>query len=381
LAAHNRGVFSQSQIKRTLSQPIAISYITELLESDDYTHRTELADFLCEEWGFQDARGDLQRGGCVKALRELEAAGHFMLPVAQAKTGPCKPKRLAEAVADPTGVPAQAGEVRGLALTLVCGEEHMRIWNEMMIREHRRGHGPLVGRQVRYLIGSEYGWLGAMGFAAPALQLADRDRWIGWTVEQRRASLHTVVNMSRFLIRPTVHCANLASMLLGMAARQMPVDFEQRYHYRPILLESFVDSAHFVGTSYQAANWIRVGRTQGRGRQDRARQASQTVKDIYVYPLAKDFRAQLGLAADAGRSALSPADGLDAQTWAEKEFGGAPLGDERLSKRLEKVASAKASAPGRAFGGVAKGDAASVKGYYRLIDMPEDSAVTRCGGC
>ena len=369
-------MFSQSQIKRTLSQPIAISYITELLESDDYTHRTELADFLCEEWGFQDARGDLQRGGCVKALRELEAAGHFVLPVAQAKTGPCTPKRLAEAVADPTGVPAQAGEVRGLALTLVCGEEHMRIWNEMMIREHPRGHGPLVGRQVRYLIGSEYGWLGAMGFAAPALQLADRDRWIGWTVEQRRASLHTVVNMSRFLIRPTVRCANLASMLLAMAARQMPVDFEHRYHYRPILVESFVDSAHFVGTSYQAANWIRVGRTQGRGRQDRARQASQTVKDIYVYPLAKDFRAQLGLAADAGRSALSPADGLDAQTWAEKEFGGAPLGDERLSKRLEKVASAKASAPGRAFCGVAKGDAASVKGYYRLIDMPEDSAVT-----
>jgi hypothetical protein len=369
-------VFSQSQIKRTLSQPVAISYVAELLDSGEFIHRSELADFLCEEWGFQDARGDLQRGGCVKALRELEAAGHFTLPVAQAKTGPGTPKRLPEAVADPTGVPAQAGEVRGLALTLVGGEEHMRIWNEMMIREHPRGHGPLVGRQVRYLIGSEYGWLGAMGFAAPALQLADRDHWIGWTLEQRRAALHTVVNMSRFLIRPAVHCANLASMLLAMAARQMPVDFEQRYHYRPILVESFVDSVHFAGTSYQAANWIRIGRTQGRGRQDRARQASETVKDIYVYPLEKDFRVQLGLAADAGRSALGPADGLEAETWAEKEFGGAPLGDERLSKRLNQVASSKAGLPGRAFCGVAQGDAASVKGYYRLIDMPKDSAVT-----
>lgn len=369
-------MFSQSQIKRTLSHPVAISYVAELLDGGEFIHRTELADFLCEEWGFQDARGDLQRGGCVKALRELETAGHFTLPVAQAKTGAGTPKRLPEAVADPTGVPAQAGEVRGLALTLVGGEEHMRIWNEMMIREHPRGHGPLVGRQVRYLIGSEYGWLGAMGFAAPALQLADRDHWIGWTVEQRRASLHTLVNMSRFLIRPAVHCANLASMLLAMAARQMPVDFEQRYHYRPILVESFVDSAHFAGTSYQAANWIRIGRTQGRGRQDRARQASETVKDIYVYPLEKDFRAQLGLAADAGRSTLGPADGLEAETWAEKEFGGAPLGDERLSKRLEKVASVKASSPGRAFCGVAQGDAASVKGYYRLIDMPAESAVT-----
>jgi hypothetical protein len=260
-------------------------------------------------------------------------------------------------------------------LLLVSGEAHMRIWNEMMIREHPRGHGPLVGRQVRYLIESAHGWLGAMGFAAPALQLADRDDWIGWTVEQRRASLHTVVNMSRFLIRPSVHCANLASRLLAMAARQLPVDFQQRYHYRPFLMESFVDRAHFAGTCYQAANWIRVGRTQGRGRQDRFRQASETVKDIYVYPLEKDFRAQLGLAADAGRSALSPADGLEAETWAEKEFGGAPLGDARLSKRLVNVAHAKASTPGRAFCGVAQGDAAAVKGYYRLIDMPEDSAV------
>ena len=369
-------MFSQSQIKRTLSRPDVLAYVVDLLDSGEFLHRTELAEFLCEECGFHDERGQTQRDGCVKALRELEAAGHFTLPAAQTKTGPNTPKRLPEAVADPVGVPAQAGEVRGLALILVSSEEQMRIWNEMMIREHPRSHGPLVGRQVRYLIGSEYGWLGAMGFAAPALQLADRDRWIGWTVEQRRASLHTVVNMSRFLIRPAVHCANLASMLLAMAARQMPVHFEQRYHYRPILLESFVDSAHFAGTSYQAANWIRVGRTQGRGRQDRARQASETVKDIYVYPLEKDFRAQLGLAADAGRSALGPADGLEAETWAEKELGGAPLGDERLSKRLVNVSSAKAELPGRAFTGVAQGDAAAVKGYYRFIDMPEDSAVT-----
>jgi hypothetical protein len=367
---------SQSQIKRTLSTPVAISYVAGLLESGEFIHRTELAEFVCEQCGFQDPRGHTQRDGCLKALRDLEAAGHFALPAAQGRTGPSTPRRLTEAVADPVGVPAQAGEVGGLALLLVSTEEHMRIWNEMMIREHPRGHGPLVGRQVRYLIDSACGWLGAMGFAAPALQLADRDRWIGWTVEQRRASLHTVVNMSRFLIRPSVRCANLASRLLAMAAQRLPEDFEQRYRYRPYLLESFVDRARFAGTCYQAANWIRVGRTQGRGRQDRFRQASATIKDIYMHPLEKDFRAQLGLAADAGRSALAPADGLEAETWAEKELGGAPLGDERLSRRLVNVASAKAGIPSRAFCGVAQGDGAAVKGYYRLIDMPEDSAVT-----
>jgi len=374
---HNLPVLPQNQIKRTLSQPLALAYVAGLLNDDsEFVHRSELAEFLCEEFGFHDARGQAQLDGCLKALRELEAGGYFTLPEAQGKPGPSRPKRLAEAVADPTGVPAQAGEVRGLALVLVSTEPHMRLWNEMMIREHPRGHGPLVGRQVRYLIDSEHGWLGALGFAAPALQLADRDHWIGWTVEQRRTSLHMVVNMSRFLIRPSVHCANLASHLLAMAARQLPDDFQQRYHYRPLLIESFVDSAHFAGTSYQAANWIRVGQTKGRGRQDRFRQASETVKDIYVYPLEKNFRAQLELAVDAGRSALGPADGLEADTWAEKEFGGAPLGDERLSKRLVNVASAKAGTPGRAFCGVAQGDAAAVKGYYRLIDMAEDSEVT-----
>ncbi|MEI8188674.1 MAG: Druantia anti-phage system protein DruA, partial [candidate division NC10 bacterium] len=221
---------TQHQIKRTLSQPAAIEDVAGLLNAHEFVHRSALADFLCEQFGFSDVRGHEQRDGCRKALRELEAAGHFTLPAARGTTGPNTPKRLPEAVADPTGVPAKAGEVRGLELIRVRSEAHMRIWNERMIREHPRGHGPLVGRQMRYLIGSEYGWLGAMGFAAPALHLAERDRWIGWDVEQRRASLHTVVNLSRFLIRPSVHCANLASRLLAMAVQRLPDDFEQRFN-------------------------------------------------------------------------------------------------------------------------------------------------------
>lgn len=367
---------TQNQIKRTLSQPAAIEYVAGLLHVNEFVHRSELADFVSEQFGFYDTRGQAQRAGCLKALRELEATGHLTLPTARGKTGPNTPKRLQAPVADPTGVPAKAGEVRGLELIRVSTEAHMRLWNELMIREHPRGHGPLVGRQMRYLVSSAYGWLGALGFAAPALHLAERDRWIGWDVEQRRAYLHTLVNMSRFLIRPSVHCTNLASRLLALAVQRLPDDFEHRFHYRPWLLESFVDRARFLGTCYQAANWIRVGRTQGRGRQDRFRHARETAKDIYVYPLEKDFRSHLGLAADAGRSALEPADGLETETWAEKEFGGAPLGDARLSQRLVHVAAAKADQPWRAFCGVARGHWAAVKGYYRLIDMPEASAVT-----
>jgi hypothetical protein len=225
-------------------------------------------------------------------------------------------------------------------------------------------------------VGSEHGWLGAFGFAAPALQLADRDGWIGWNAEQRRAHLHAVVGLSRFLIRPSVKCRNLASRLLSMSLERLVEDFQRRYHYRPWLVESFLDRSRFSGTCYQAANWIRVGQTTGRGRQDRFNKREETIKDIYVYPLEKDFRDRLGLAKGAGLGALGPADGVDGKNWAKQEFGGAPLGDARLSTRLVDIAAAKAEKPGRAFTGVAEGDWPAVKAYYRLIDHPDKEAIS-----
>ena len=373
---HNCGMNTQNQVKRTLSRPKTINYVRELLLGNQFINRTGLADFLCEKFRFYDGRGKKQRGSCLKALRQLEADGRFALPAACMKPGVKSPRRLSEPVAVPQGVPEQAGDVRGLKLILVTTEEHMRIWNEMMIREHPRGAGPLVGRQLRYLIGSQHGWLGGLGFSAAALQLEDRDRWIGWDVEQRRAHLHNVVGLSRFLIRPSVGCRNLGSRILSMGMAALPKDFEQRFGYRPSLVESFVDTSRVLGTTFRAANWIRVGRTKGRGRQDRWRKKAETVKDIYVFPLEKEFRADMGLAAGAGLGPLGPTDGLDADRWAEKEFGGAPLGDGRLSSRLVSIAEAKAEKPGRAFSGVAGGDWAAVKGYYRLIDQPEESAVS-----
>ena len=366
----------QNQIKRTLSQTASVEYVRELIESNRFRHRSELAAALCEQFGFYDARGQEQLGGCVKALRKLEAAGHFVLPAACTKTGHNSPRRLSEPLAPPTNVPAQAGEVRGLTLVLVRTSEQMRIWNEMMISEHPQGAGPLVGRQLRYLIGSDHGWLGGFGFAAAALQLADRDKWVGWDAEQRQANLHVVVGMSRFLIRKSVQCRNLASKVLSMSMATLADDFERQYNYRPWLVESFVDTSRYSGTCYQAANWIPVGKTKGRGRQDRFTQAALSVKEIYMYPIDRDFRKQMGLSPDAGLGALGPADGLETEHWAENEFGGAPLGDDRLSRRLVNVAAAKAEVPARAFSGVAKGDWAAIKGYYRMIDQPDESAVS-----
>jgi len=367
---------SQSQVKRALSKPEAIQYVAGLLEEDECLSRTELAEVVCEAFGLQDPGGQNQLSSCLKALRELEAQGWFQLPAPLIHKGGPSPRRLSAAVAEPREVPREAGEIVALELLRVDGESQMRIWNELMIREHPQGAGPLVGRQVRYLVGSAHGWLGGFGFAAPALQLADRDRWIGWDAEQRRAHLHRLVCLSRFLIRPSVQCHNLASRLMSMSLQRLAEDFRKRYHYDPWLVESFVDTTSFSGSCYRAANWVRVGQTQGRGRQDRFTQCPETIKDIYVYPLEKDFRTRLGLPAGAGLGPLGPADGVDGEHWAKQELGGAPLGDKRLSERLVEIAQAKAEQPGRAFSGVAEGDWPAVKAYYRFIDHPDAEAIS-----
>ena len=207
----------QSEIKRTLSLQGSIEAIRGLLGSDGVRNRSALAEAVCGHFGFFDARGSSQTAGCGKALRELEHAGHFILPAAShVRLGDrAGPRRLDAAVEAPYEVPGQAEAVQGLTLIKVESVDQMRMWNEMMLREHPQGAGPLVGAQLRYLIGSAPGWLGGLGFGAAALQLADRDRGIGWDVATRREHLHRVVGMSRFLIRPSVNCHNLASRVLG----------------------------------------------------------------------------------------------------------------------------------------------------------------------
>jgi len=367
---------TQNQIKRTLSQPEAIEQINNLLDANSNINRSKLAELICDQFNFFNPCGEKQRSGCLKALRKLEQDGFFVLPV-PCKTGSAKknPRRLEEPVPEPQGIPDEVGKICKLKLVAVETEKYMRIWNELMIRDHPRGAGPLVGRQLRYLIQSEHGWLGGISFSSAALHLEDRDKWIGWDWNMRQKNLHHVVNMSRFLIRSSIGCKNLASCVLGLAIKKFPVDFEIRYGHRPLLVESFVDISHYKGTCYRAANWQWIGRTKGRGRQDLLKKCEETVKDIYVYPLDKDFRVKIGLAVNSGLGALNLCSSIDNENWAENEFGGASLGDKRLTDRLVEIAIDKAMNPACTYSGVAGGNWPKVKAYYRLIDKPDDSAV------
>ena len=153
----------------------------------------------------------------MKALRRLEDAGHYVLPEPTTIHRSGSPRRTSEPVSFPVNVSDRVDDLSEFKLILVTSQEHLGIWNELMINGHPLGAEPLVGRQLRYLIDSPHGWLGGLGFVSATLQLADRDKWIGWDADERQAHLDLVVGMSRFLIRPSVHCYNLASKALAMS--------------------------------------------------------------------------------------------------------------------------------------------------------------------
>jgi len=169
-----------------------------------------------------------------------------------------------------------------------------REWNQMMSRHHYLGAGPLCGAQMRYLVYSaRYGCLGGLSFSAAAWRLEARDNWIGWSDEARRQNLNRVIANSRFLIVPHVKAPNLASHVLGMAIRRLRRDWIERYGEDPLVVETFVEKHRYRGTCYRAGNWVEVGETKGRGRQDQDNQHAVPVKKVLLYALDPDARLLL----------------------------------------------------------------------------------------
>jgi hypothetical protein len=249
----------------------------------------------------------------------------------------------------------------------------------MMQAHHPLGAGPLCGAQLRYLVACEAGFVGGLSFSAPAWRLAPRDAWIGWDDRTRQAELSKVVANSRFLILPSVRVPNLASHVLSQALARLAKDWQSRYGITPALVETFVDRSQYRGTCYRAANWILLGHTQGRGRQDRQHVAQETLKDIWVYPLHPHW--QTILQANGGTTPLMPpcvkplAAQEDPVDWAEGEFGGCQLPDARLQTRLLTLARDFYARP-TAQVAQACASRAKTKAAYRFLDHEQTTMDT-----
>ena len=258
--------------------------------------RTELALTVCENLGWMTASGSYKREACVKLLEKLESEGVFQLPerreirvVRQRQRPIC----LTNRTKPQSDIICKLKELDSVRLEIVKDKGSTGLWNEYVLRYHYLGYKNPFGTFLRYFIVCDRGILGCILFAGAAKALGVRDRWIGWGDNERLRNLGWVINNTRFLIFKWVRVKNLASHVLGQVGRRISEDWDERWGYRPVLMETFVDPGRYHGSCYKASNWEYLGRTTGEGLVRKGKKYTTTPKMIFVKPLAKDFRSLL----------------------------------------------------------------------------------------
>jgi hypothetical protein len=252
--------------------------------------RKDLSVLFCQTANWLKPDGGLKDMSCRLALLKMERDGHLTLPPPKTKhTKPYKRLRTLWAM-EQAEITKGAGEFE-LVLEVVTSRTGA-LWNEFIDRYHYLGYKTLPGAQLRYFVKADGQILALLGFGAAAWKTAPRDNYIGWDKGTRRKNLHLIVNNARFLILPWVRSKNLGSRILALASKRISADWQERYNYCPVLLETFVEKQRFQGTCYKAANWACVGDTRGRGKLGN-RDGEVPIKSVWLYPLCKDFRNRL----------------------------------------------------------------------------------------
>ena len=347
-----------------------IAQIQETVDNQPGLSRVKLSRHICERLKWRSANGRLKEVSCRVALLKLQRRGAIRL--AEVAPFPAHRKRIEKRaeVGTEAEVNEPLKELQPVELIRIESGETTEsgVWNDLMDRYHYLGAGPLCGSQIRYLIGSQkQGWLGGLAFSAAAWRVGVRDAWIGWDREARERHLHEVVANSRFLILPQVRVEHLASHVLGLALRRLRSDWRQRYGYEPWLVETFIEAERFRGTCYRASNFVEVGKTQGRGRQDGHNQRRLPIKRVLLYAWSRQARQQL---CQVDTPCRRPASAPVAKDWAEGEFGLARLPDERLRKRLLTMARDLYARPQAQIPEACQ-SRAKTKAAYRFLDHRE----------
>ncbi len=269
-----------------------IEWIRNYIAANPTLHRLALSRIVAQHFLWLSPNGRPKEMSCRVAMLRMYRDGLICLPKPQKKSRSSQWRPQISSASNPQPpISIPAGQLTPIVLSQALTPNDKRLWNELIQRYHYLGHSPLPGAQIKYLVFSAGGsLLAVLGFAAAAWKVASRDQFIQWSPQQRVRNLHLVVNNARFLILPWVTSKNLASHILGLAAKQLPLDWQVRYNYQPVLMETFVQKDKFKGTCYRAANWLLLGQTKGRGKLDRFNEYLLPVKDVFVYSLNKSFR-------------------------------------------------------------------------------------------
>ena len=275
-----------------------IEEVCSQLDSHPEWSRWKLSRHLSEKWDWRNSKGQLKDMACRSFLLKLEQLGYIKLPARRCAS----PNRMGKKnqVIPPVlhcknPIETKLRELMPLEIIPISQKSYYQSSFDFFLFEyHYLSYKGTVGENLKYLVLDRFNRpLGCLLFGSSAWKVACRDEFIGWDIETRRRNVNLITNNTRFLILPWIQVRHLASHILGQVSRRIGSDWQKKYGHGIQLLETFVERDRFLGTCYKAANWIYVGQTTGRSRNERYSNIQVPVKDIYIFPLEKNFRQHL----------------------------------------------------------------------------------------
>jgi hypothetical protein len=272
-----------------------IAFIRQLIIDNSNDSRWALSKKLCGAWNWLQPNGALKDMVCRGLMLELHRAGHIRLPAKKrCVNNPfVNRKKPAKVTIDQSRVDAKLSDIKPLQFCQVRRTASEKLFNSLIEHYHYLGYCHPVGEQLKYLVYSQQRPIACLAWSSAPRHIGCRDRFIGWSAHSRKEHIDLLAYNTRFLILPWVRVDCAASHILARMAKIVCQDWQTIYNHGIYFLETFVDKQHFAGTCYKAANWIYLGDTTGRGKNDQTNKANRSIKAVWGYPLHKHFRTLL----------------------------------------------------------------------------------------
>lgn len=275
-----------------------IESIRQVIAENPGLTRRALSVKLCEAWNWFQPNGTPRDMVARGLMLHLHRKGLIKLPAK--KMSPrnnvarhARPPKIPLMTWDPIREPLK--QIRPLDFRQVRRTADEGLFNSFIETYHYLGYTQSVGEHLKYLIYARGVPVACMAWSSAPRHIGCRDRFIGWNQSVRRKGVHMVTYNTRYLILPWGRVPHLASHVLGQIARRISADWEELYEHPIYFLETFVDPERFRGTCYRAANWIYLGITTGRGKDDQTKKPNRSIKEVWGYPLGRHFRQRLGV--------------------------------------------------------------------------------------
>ncbi|MBT8331796.1 MAG: DUF4338 domain-containing protein [Deltaproteobacteria bacterium] len=274
---------------------VDIALIRQLILDNPNDSRWALSKKLCRAWNWVQPNGALKDMVCRGLMLELHRAGHIRLPAKKRRVNNPFVNRTkpAKVTIDQSPVNGKLSQIKPLRFCQVRRTGLEKLFNSLIEHYHYLGYCHPVGEQLKYIVYCQQKPLACLAWSSAPRHIGCRDRFIGWSAHSRKARIHLLAYNSRFLILPWVRVGCLASHILARMAKIVSEDWQAIYRHPIYYLETFVDKQRFAGTCYKAANWIYLGDTTGRGKNDHTNKVNRSIKAVWGYPLSKHFRTLL----------------------------------------------------------------------------------------